>query len=304
MPCYSPITGYRSQKPNENGKFPVVFQFRKGYYDFKISVPCGKCVGCKLDKARLWSIRCSHEAQMHRDNCVVTLTYDDVHLPFGGSLCKDDVRAFMKRLRSFVKRRLKISGLRFYLCGEYGERFKRPHFHILLFGFDFPDKILVCNRKGVRLFESKILDKLWGLGFANIGEVNDHSISYVSRYVLKKLYNSDSSVDMYEGLTPEFVLMSRRPGIGSTWFSKFESDVFPHDYVVLKGGAKLKPPRFYDEKFSLTNGNSFRKIKASRVYAQLNCPDNVPARLKVRHKLALLKIEHFKERRKYETSSV
>ncbi len=139
----------------------------------------------------------------------------------------------------------------------------RPHYHACLFGFDFPDKEMWKVSNGNRLYTSKILDEVWGLGHAVIGDLTFESAAYVARYILKKVTGKSADAH-YNGRRPEYVTMSRRPGIGRSWFDKFKSDVFPHDYVVVRG-VKMLPPKFYDRVLELTSPKEFAKIKNGRV---------------------------------------
>ena len=100
MPCVSPLDGWFSRRPGANGKPVVVFNGSEADRGSPVTVPCGQCIGCRLEYARSWAVRCMHEASMHEENCFVTLTYDDDKLPSGGSLKKKDCQDFVKRLRS------------------------------------------------------------------------------------------------------------------------------------------------------------------------------------------------------------
>ena len=152
MVCYHPITAWRSlEGRGANGKWPLVFNKRDGYCDLEVQVPCGQCVGCRLERSRQWAIRCVHEASLHSRNCFITLTYDDAHLP-GISLVPRDYVLFMKRLRKMFG-----AGIRFFHCGEYGSINFRPHHHAIIFNFDFEDKVLWSVRSGVRLYRSAAL---------------------------------------------------------------------------------------------------------------------------------------------------
>ena len=117
MPCYYPLQGWRSKELTKNGKRAIVFDRKKGYVDQPLEVPCGQCIGCRLDRSRDWALRCIHEAQLHEDNSYITLTYDDDNLPANASLDKSDFQKFMKRLR----KSLGDKKVRFFHCGEYGE---------------------------------------------------------------------------------------------------------------------------------------------------------------------------------------
>lgn len=188
----------------------------RGYY--YTPVPCGKCQGCRADRSREWSIRMLLELEEMKNAIFVTLTYNNEHLPrlADGTPTLDirDTQLFLKRLRK------KFSGkkIRFFLCGEYGSNTHRPHYHAILFGldlFDFRDLRPVSNNQiGQTIYTSPTFEKVWQNGFVSLGEVTFHSCNYVARYTLKKQFGRK---DEYEdGRKPEFVVSSRRPGIGKT----------------------------------------------------------------------------------------
>ncbi|HGJ5877695.1 MAG TPA: hypothetical protein ACHBZ9_01075 [Arsenophonus nasoniae] len=288
MSCYKPITGYRSKAGrNENGAWPIVFSSDKGYLDMPVEVPCGQCIGCRLERSRQWAVRCMHEASLHEDNCFITLTYDEEHLDDHASLNKRDFQLFMKRLRKRFG-----EGIRYFHCGEYGELLQRPHYHACLFNFDFPDKTLWTVRNGVRLYRSEALEELWPFGYSSIGSVTFDSAAYVARYITKKI-TGDNADEYYQGREPEYITMSRKPGIGAKWLEKYTEDVYPLDKVVLQTskGAKLaKPPRYYDKIYDLSNPSEFERIRAKRVRkASVHSEDNTYERLAVREKVHQLR---------------
>ena len=133
MPCYTPLKGWRSQERTESGKRAITFRLREGYADMPVDVPCGQCIGCRLERSRQWAVRCMHEASLYENNCFITLTYNEDHIPSDGSLKKDHFQKFMKRLRKKFG-----AGIRFFHCGEYGAELSRPHYHAILFNFDPP----------------------------------------------------------------------------------------------------------------------------------------------------------------------
>ena len=152
MTCFHPLQAYKlGNKPN--GKASIVFKYPIGV-DLveELKVPCGRCIGCRLERSRQWAIRCLHESKSHEDNCFITLTYDDEHLPRDRSL---DVKVF----QDFIKRmRKKVGKFRYFHCGEYGEKEFRPHFHACIFGYDFPDKkFLKRTKTGSNLYRSDSL---------------------------------------------------------------------------------------------------------------------------------------------------
>lgn len=184
---------------------------------------------------------------MHSASCFVTLTYSDETVPLDGSLCKRDVTLFMKRLRKKTGKRL-----RYMLVGEYGDQTHRPHYHLLLYGEDFKaDRQLWRDGKNP-LYTSKLLEETWGKGYAPIGELTFDSAAYVARYAMKKI-NGKRKTEHYRrrtadctwDLTPEFSVMSRKPGLGKAWLKKYWRDVYTDDHVIFKG-RKYPPPKRYD----------------------------------------------------------
>lgn len=217
----------------------------------ELKLPCGQCIGCRLERSRQWAVRCIHERQMHVDAIFVTLTYEKLERM---SLYYPDFQDFMKRLRH------KFPLVRYYMCGEYGENYGRPHFHALLFGVDFSDRIYFGKSPaGERLYTSEQLFHIWKHGFCSIGEVTFESAGYVARYATKAFMDGGDGkrraldeyfVDKDTGeifpFVPEFNRMSLKPGIGASWFKKYCDDVVHQDCVVVRG-VKMKPPRYYDE---------------------------------------------------------
>lgn len=274
MPCYNPLSAYRSRQGRDpvTGKWPLSFSIREGYADLPVTVPCGQCIGCRLERSRNWAVRCVHEASLHKHNCFLTLTYSDDNLPEGGSLNKRDIVLFLKRLRKQFG-----SGIRFLQCGEYGEQYARPHHHVLLFNHDFFDKYLYSQRKGIFLYRSPSLEKLWPYGMSTIGALTFESAAYVARYVLKKVTGKRRQIDAvtgeimpnmadfhYDGLLPEYITMSRRPGIAHDWFVSNSSDVYPNDRVYVKTNVVARPPRYYDKLFELNHKEEFQIVRRIR----------------------------------------
>lgn len=260
MPCYRPLQGYRGRVVNASGKSSLVFGPEGGRYGFPVTIPCGRCIGCRLERSRQWAIRLVHEGSLHEEKCFLTLTYDPAHYPPDGSLDVAEFQRFMKRLR----KRVAPTKLRFFHCGEYGERLGRPHYHCILFGFSFPDKKLFRrgSEPSLHLYTSELLSELWPLGFSTIGQVTFESAAYVARYVVKK-WLGPGAAEHYSGRKPEYTTMSRRPGIGSAWLEKFQSDVFPADEVVLRG-RKMAPPKFYRQRYELLEPEQAALLKLKR----------------------------------------
>lgn len=292
MPCYHPLKAMRSASG------VVVLP---GYATvFNLQLPCGQCIGCRLERSRQWAVRCLHEASLHEHNCFVTLTYDDAHCPPDGGLHHRDFQLFMKRLR----KRYPSNNIRYYMCGEYGGEYGRPHFHAILYNVNFGDYTLWRkSNSGASLYRSKTLESLWTFGFSSIGDVTFESAAYVARYIMKK-QTGHNATDKYRAVNietaeiierrPEYNSMSLKPGIGASWFKKYKSDVFPHDRVVVDG-VPTKPPRYYDKLLKAVDSDLYDEIKNKRVLDNAETyKDNTPQRLNAKElvtnaKLLLLK---------------
>lgn len=207
-----------------------------------------------------------HEASQHDDNCFITLTYSEENLPWDGSLNKDHFQTFMKRFRERTKTKI-----RYFHVGEYGEALNRPHYHALIFGYDFPDKELWTSNDGIDTFTSELLGKIWPWGFSTVGACTWESAAYCARYATKKItgpaadahYWRQTFTDLEVRLQPEYATMSLKPGIGATWFTEYKDDCYPSDYITHRG-KKHKIPRYYDKLAEQHNEIDLATIKGNR----------------------------------------
>lgn len=254
MPCLTPLNAYKSVERGETGRYGITFSPKTsligGHASFH--VPCGKCIGCRVDRSREWALRCMHELQMHPEGCFLTLTYKPASLPDDYSIDKRDWQLFAKRLREFSPRPLK-----FFAVGEYGSHEgafpHQPHYHALVFGYRPNDLKLHSRKNNNPLYTSEKIQKLWPHGFSTVGELNYSTAAYCARYTIKKI-GGDKAAEHYlrvhpvtgklHQVKPEAVWPSRRPGIGYTWFQKFKSDAFPSDFLTWEG-KKHPVPKFY-----------------------------------------------------------
>lgn len=180
--------------------------------------PCGDCLACRINKRRAWTLRLLLEFYEQGEKAsFVTLTYADQNFPFSETgnpvLCKRDLQLWIKRIRKKYGQ-----GIRYYAAGEYGSKTRRPHYHIILFGLSpdelDPDWFYFGGKSGPfrpNYCRSSPLYESWQHGIVHIGEVTPHSIQYVAGYVTKKLTKKERE---NLGVSPEFALMSRRPGLG------------------------------------------------------------------------------------------
>ncbi|QCQ84818.1 replication initiator protein [Blackfly microvirus SF02] len=245
---------------------------------------------------------------MHPHNSFVTLTFSDKtlldpDLPFTGSVNLRDVQLFMKRLRKAYSDKT----IRFFACGEYSPQHKRPHYHLLLFNQHFEDQKLFQDKNSKQLFTSKILSILWPYGFSTIGIVNYQTARYCAQYTLKKI-TGDLAPEHYTWphpatgefirAEPEFVTMSTKPGIGSSWYDKYKSDCYPADFLIVDG-KKHPVPKYYDLKLKKeaygphkNNVDPLDKLKRSRKRAAVKDRENhTPERLAVREELLKEKLK-------------
>lgn len=260
--CTSPLTAYRL----DNGS--ISFAAKSGQGD-ALSIPCGQCMDCRLERSRQWAVRCVHESKMHEHNCFVTLTYSDEHMPENGNLHYPHFQRFMRNLR----KRFPDANIRFYACGEYGDTFGRAHYHACLFGVNFLDrKPYRKSKAGFMAYESPTLQSLWKYGNAWVGDFTFETAGYTSRYITKKLLGNAAKypplyVNQETGETfhrvPEFTRMSLKPGIGRPFYEKYHTDIFPHDRIVIRGSVS-KPPRYYSRLYAKSNPSEWEEISYRR----------------------------------------
>jgi len=255
-------------------------------------LPCGRCIGCRLDHARDWALRIHHESQMHdQNNVFITLTYSPEKLPKNGSLNHDHFQKFLKRLRFNTGEKI-----RYFMCGEYGDHTFRPHYHAIIFGYQFPDRKLVNIRRGNRVYTSEILDKTWGMGSCEIGSVTFKSAGYVARYILKKQQQVDKETGEapYHNLKQPYVAMSLKPGIGKSYYETYKSDFFPRDIAVLPDGRECPVPNYYRKLLKTADPDLHEQLRLLRVEKAQDNPNNTPDRLAVRETVKLNKITSLK----------
>jgi hypothetical protein len=297
VPCRSllpAVQGPDGGKPTvyKQGQRPTTLA--EGYQ--ALDLPCGQCVGCRLEKSRQWGIRIACEAaylweELNLPSTFVTLTYDEQHLPMYGSLVPQHFQNFIKRLRRHTGEKV-----RYYGSGEYGTTcpkhgikecpacggIQRPHYHAIILGYGFPDKYYVGDREGYPIYESDLLGNVWDKGFHEIGQAEFQSAAYCARYIMKKqtgpgadpdhYMRYDPLTDAWNEVEPEFSYMSKRPGIGSLWLGFYWDDVYPSDEMPIPGrGIWGTPPKYYDElveKWDLDANLSELKEKRRREMAK------------------------------------
>lgn len=303
-------------------EYPIYVDEDVNYLGLDIKVPCGKCIGCRFDYSRMWATRSVHEAYMYdyyRDCSFITLTFNNEMLNRRnkpGSLDKVAFRSWIKRLRKAIYEKYGKT-IRYMCCGEYGAKHQRPHYHMIIYGFNFPDKkVWKYNKvrgKDVIYYRSDFLEELWRpaysndpFGFSVIGLVNFETSAYVARYVTKKLYGKYAE-KVYKDKEPEFLLTSRSPGLGFDYLLKFYKDMFNHNYVTLPNGFKAPIPRYYGTKLQEFNPELYIKWSIEKQYKMIENVfvenlDSTQERLSVLEQLKMYNLDLLYRQYEFDTS--
>lgn len=290
MSCYKPLCGFLTASGG------VVFSELKRHGDITrdIAIACGQCIGCRYRRASDWELRVMHEASRHEETCFVTLTYGRDQLPANGSLCHDDFQRFMKRVR-------KVYGpVRFYMCGEYGPKELRPHYHACLFGVSFRELRSVLGRSasGQVYFDQPVLRALWKHGRVSVQDLTAETAGYCARYIMKKVLGKDADAAYTRvdndgcivSVDAEYSAMSLKPGIGASWFDKYGAGVYPNDFVV-SGGVKRTPAKYYDKLIRRRNAEQFEQLKFAREErASAHWREQFPDRLAAREAVHVARV--------------
>lgn len=304
MSCSAPLKGFKLGKTNKGKDNYIITPYECNHIEVRngsivkcydrgisasadkvvsdfIEIPCGHCIGCRLEYSRQWANRCLLEMQQHDKNCFITLTYDDDHIKnkwfsklkdkqeyIVPTLVKKDLQLFFKRLRKELdKQDIKI---RFFACGEYGDNTFRPHYHAIIFGWMPSDLSLVSKSDlGYNYYSSDILTKIWPNGFNLVTDATWETCAYVARYVTKKVNGRLESVYSDNNIEKEFITMSNRPGIGYDYYFGSEGKkcyaTFLSDYIKTDfGSRKISRVRYFDKKLEEQDPDLMQKLKKTR----------------------------------------
>ena len=249
-----------------------------------------------------------HESKLHQENCFITLTYDEEHLPEDNSLNHEHFQLFMKRLRKH------FTGvpIAYYMCGEYGTDGGRPHYHALLFGvsFDHDKKTFSKGPSGHTNYNSATLEKLWTYGYSTIGPVTYDTCNYTARYIMEKQLGkgAEKYYDWFNPVTgktyerkPEYNKMSTRPAIGMRFLDKFLGDVAYSDFVIIQG-QKKPVPKAYIRKLKESKDAKILDARediamAKAATARANWKDNTDERLAVKETVTKARTNATKHKR-------
>lgn len=238
MRCIRPLTSSFDEAGNR------VYNIKHASKELvPLTFACRKCLPCRLNLGREKAIRCWHESQMHKNNIFLTLTYDDKKCRPEKKLQYQHFQTFMKDLRDHVGYQPE-DRISMMVTGEYGDKNKRPHWHALIFNYSPPDGVKSRTTElEHEVFNSNLLNEIWGRGITEFGSLTLESASYVARYSAKKLiHGRDQDHDFH----PIHKTSSRR-AIGRTWIEKNFEHTFRNGFIVLPNGQEAAIPRYYKD---------------------------------------------------------
>lgn len=270
-------------------------------YNFRMKkwelIPCGKCIGCRLDSSKDWANRGYLEGLYSDHNYFVTLTYDEDHLTipefvemddititapeeleWKGTLIPSDLKRFINTLRKIFEREYNHTDIRYIACGEYGGEGKRPHYHLILFNCPFPSDTFYNPRiswEKDTYYQNEIIERAWNKGISNITEASWNTIAYLSRYITKKINGENS--ELYYKIqgqeSKEFFRASNRPGIGYKYYEDHKEEIYKNDSILIKKGNQItweKPPDYFDKLYEKENPEHMKIIKEKRRQDAIN----------------------------------
>lgn len=282
--------------------------------DWRVAyVPCGMCLACRRDRRMDYTVLQALEASLYEQNWFLTLTYDDVKASELGydvrSLCPAHVSHFNELMRKFLKYHGKL--YRFFGCGEYGEQYRRPHFHLSLFGLTASDlglgdvfgdntvrvsglnhaRIVHGFRQGATkdeqgnfYFDSPVIARYWQYGGHRLYIANKDTFQYVAGYVTKKLLGASGKEQRLDGFVNDYCFQSR-PSIGFPWYLKFkdhlsnlEGDRLVNDSVSCFGLPDWRIPRVmrrWQERFEPEKYDSVKFFMSSQFPEAPDIDDNL-----------------------------
>lgn len=272
-------------------KYGEEYQHKQEY----IFIPCGKCLYCRQKQAKEWALRIELESKHYQNNYFLTLTYNDENLvipertfiestgeiieneenwrEWKGTLVKEHLIRFINSYRKYLEREYNWSGLRFYACGEYGEKGQRPHYHLILLNNPpLQNEIYKYNKITKTAYRTnKRIEKIWGKGFIDIEPAVWDTMAYVAGYCEKKLFGPiGEEIWATKGQLPVFAHMSRNPGIGRIDFEENQEKYYKNDEIINSKGKSVKPPSYFDRLKDIGEEDVMKEIKEARKEYALN----------------------------------
>lgn len=244
-----------------------------------ISVPCRRCMACRINKRNYVSMLARFEVYSYykkdMGSSFITLTYDDDYLPPNGSLSRHEAQNFLKRLREHLSRsnfptrsfylfgrERHVPDFKYFICGEYGDKDSRPHYHAIIFGVD--SSIL-----------KPFLRKTWKKGFFQCSDVSNARVRYCMKYMDKQYntntayWNKDDTIDLFE---QPFSLMSH--GIGLDFLYSIKKDIYENGGIPSNGSIVPLSP-YYSKLLGVDSFNYLSVLRTHKRKAKDNGYDDV-----------------------------
>ena len=246
-----------------------------------MTVGCGHCVPCHLKYCNQWGFRFKIHSIENPIFYCVTLTYNNTSLPYITAdnnkkymtLVRAHATTYFKNLRNATTKRwknlpIKKPKISYLICGEYGDKFKRPHYHAIIFNAH-PEDILSSWRHGTIHFGTNNLES---------------TLNYCLKYTLKsKLWKQQSNksyerpfVNFSKGIGEGCIISSitTEEIVNTTTGEIIKKDV--KQYIkelpekLYNNGIVTILPRYYADKLKQKVDTEKYKIQAQQKYQEIN----------------------------------
>lgn len=291
-------------------------------------LPCGHCIACRRERRQDLTVLQSLEASLYDENWFLTLTYDDAKFSSGvapRSLDKQHLKDFVISMRKYCA--YNGASFRFFACGEYGDEFERPHYHMSIFGLSSSllgiaddDEVIQTRKRGLYdngrivrcensrvdsngnfFWQSPVISDRWRYGNHQIYRANRETFQYVAGYTVKKLSGDRAKAWLDSGRVLPYFAQSR-PSIGFPWFERFgrtlaqtNGEKLVNDSVSV-GDITWRIPRIMMKWFERFDPVHFDEIKYMR---GLNLKELDPNEVKRKKDFDEYSARHFKQHNKH-----
>lgn len=233
MKCMDPILVYDSGGKTRYRHFSLANPLAK--ISHRLVFDCRKCLSCRKKASQELAMRCVLHASLYKENCFITLTYDESKDGYHNNKEYADIQKFKKRLRRYIAYREHGRKIKIFNVHEYGRKQKK-HWHLVIFNYDFKDKELYTVKNQNKLYKSPSLVTLWPHGFSTIGDVTEASALYQAQYMQKDFKNGNSNNDRKA--------LSKHNGIGREYFLKHYPQLLRLGFIPFNN-QKRPIPRYF-----------------------------------------------------------
>lgn len=235
MECGDPVLCYNGDKKRIFRNWSMSSDIIRRHADQIFD--CGKCLHCRKAKSQELAMRCVLHSSLYRENCFLTLTYDEKKEGYHNELQYKDIQLFKKSLRRQMDYH-QNKKIQIFNVHEYGKN-RKKHWHLVVFNYTPEDRALFTSKNGIPLYSSESLASLWGHGFITIGDVSEASALYQAQYTQKDFKNGNAGSKQRKA-------KSNHSAIGKEWFLQNYEQVLKLGYVPFNG-QKRKVPRYFEK---------------------------------------------------------